>query len=126
MNNIEIPKLDKKKIKKMSYFKRVCKHEGCNKEFYGRCNRMYCDEHGTQYWVNRRRKRTRRPKTDPTINNMVIQTKEKIRYRASFKCAVESCNSTFKLTVLPGKHVYRKFCDDHVNPYKRSLVEKNA
>lgn len=126
MSNIEIPKLNKKMMRKMRSHKRTCRHEGCNKVFIGRCNRQFCDEHGTQYWVNRRRKRKRRIKTDPSIDNLVIKEKVKIRYVSELKCHLKGCNKHYKITVIPNQKIYRKFCDEHINPYKRELYLRNT
>ena len=118
-----------KGVYKRKKLKKICQFPGCGCEFMGVGPAKYCEEH-------------KKTKHRPFLNKLIKEKKESllpkqencnqeikhnysVPTKVNIECGLEGCCNTFDITLLPRTYVYPKFCQEHVNSYKRELFRKN-
>jgi hypothetical protein len=99
---------------------KTCIYPECFIVFYGRGKSKYCPEH--------RKKEYKSKKyiiKNPENTNQIIPHNDIYCHTKICKCAVDGCNNTFEIKLVPRVYTYPKFCPDHRNEYKRLLFKIN-
>lgn len=115
----------KKKLKT-----KICQFPGCTVEFQGIGPSKYCKEHKKQKYRNElnrlnSRKKKEKDKKQILINNQFIKHDNHYSTQIELTCALEGCDNTFQIKLLPRTFIYPKFCETHRNEYKRKLFVEN-
>jgi hypothetical protein len=120
---LQIPKDKSKTKRKETLVKKKCEFPGCQKIFKATAAAIYCKEH--------RKKIFRKEIDTPKEINKVAKEKVKneeinliIQHSSIEALLVERpcdcCGKIYEFVILPRVFVYPRFCELHINEYKRN------
>jgi hypothetical protein len=123
---ISVPKT--KRLRK--HFELKCQFPGCDKTYYGLSYSKYCEKHrGSKLYYKAREKirvaKRRKRKEFEQQNTANVTLITKMRYTATYCCALEGCSNIITVVVNPRVSDYPKYCEEHRNEYRRILFLKH-
>jgi len=100
--------------------KKHCAFPGCDVIFIGRGKAKYCDEHRKAKY----RKELYKKNDNDGEANIRIEHNEIYATTELKTCALDGCDNTFEILLVPRIFEYPRYCEEHRNPYKRNTYIK--
>ena len=104
-----------KNKRRQKLVEKKCGYPDCGVTFYGIPIAKYCPKHREEKYRIRKRK----PATSPEEQNDILKHSYCESITVVKTCALEECDHTFPVKVLPRVYIYPKYCPEHRNEYKR-------
>jgi hypothetical protein len=115
---IHLAKHSKKKL-----ITKQCAFPGCGKSFRGIGPTRYCKEHRTvearQHMSRLYAAKKKEARLQVDDQNQVISHKFITAAMKTCVCALDGCDETFDIKILPHVNVYPKYCAEHRSEWKR-------
>jgi len=98
---------------------KTCAYHNCDTKIVGIGRKKYCEEHQKKKYYDElyHQKYVERSKENDT--NQIIN--HDFIYAVTQICHCDCCRKEFTIKLLPRVYKYPKYCNDHVNEYKRIL-----
>jgi hypothetical protein len=125
---MQIPK-DRTARKRNERFKpKKCAFPECKVEFFGTGRAKYCLEHRQKKYrkiIDADKDTAAKELIKLRNPNQTIMHDYVSPELVQMKCALDGCENSFNISILPRVYVYPRYCGDHRNAYKRSIYLQN-